>query len=241
MNTLRADLHVHSKYSIEPRFVFNTFEIRAVNGPEKIIDTAIRRGINVLAVTDHDTVAGGVCGEKYVRKKGIENFTFIKGEEITTDKGHLLGIGIEETIKPGLSPEETADRIREQGGVVVVPHPYTHYGIKEHTLTVKADAIEVFNPRFWISNISNLRKGFYEKLAKEHNFGRLSNTDAHTLSILGKAYSELRCEHGTDNVLKAIRMHRTEKIKTASVLSCYYDIAKALTLFPRFWRRQDVL
>lgn len=242
MNMLKGDFHIHTKYSIEPKFGLGMFEIRALYGSEKLIQNAISKNLNVISITDHDTLDGAILGERFVKKERINDFTFLKGEEISTDAGHLLGVGIEEAIKPGLSVQETADRIKEQGGLVIVPHPYTPYGIKDCTLTTKGiDAIEVFNPQYWYTSFLKFQTGFYPKLAKLNNFAMVANTDAHTLRCIGTVFTEIKSEHGIDNIIHAIKKHRTKYTNYTSFLSATANVISSLSLLPMSWRSQAVL
>lgn len=236
MNVLKGDFHTHTKYSIEPKFGF-ILEIRALHGPERLIKTAIKRGLDVLTITDHDTLNGAIIGEKYVKKNKIEGFTFIKGEEITTSRGHMLGIGLEEAIKPGLSPQETADRIKAQGGAVIAPHPFGGYGLRDYlTKTKGIDAMEVFSPVYWFNSIIKLKTNFYPKFAEKHHFGHVASTDAHVLGIIGKVFTKIKSEHGVDNVVNAIKAHRTECSKYTTFFRSFRALAKTVSLTPLFWR-----
>ncbi|MDD5181736.1 MAG: CehA/McbA family metallohydrolase [Candidatus Nanoarchaeia archaeon] len=236
MNVLKGDFHTHTKYSIEPKFGL-IFEIRALHGPERLIKTAIKRGLTSLAITDHDNIRGAEIGEQYIKKHKIENFTLLKGEEVSTNKGHMIGVGLEEPIKPGRSPQETADKIKAQGGAVIVPHPYTHYGIKEYTVTTKGiDAIEVFNTFYWFNSMQKLRTNFYPKFAERHHLGQVAGTDAHTLGIIGKVYTKIKSEHGVDNVVKAVKQHNTECAQYTTFLRSVRAVLKTAGLFPLFWR-----
>jgi len=176
-------------------------------------------------------------GERYVKKNKIEGFTLIKGEEITTSKGHMLGVGLEEPIKKGLSPQETADKIKEQGGAVIAPHPFGGYGLREHLLKTKGiDAMEVFNPFYWFNSIIKLKTNYYKDFAKKHNLGQVANTDAHTLGILGRVFTHIKSEHGVDNIVKAVKNHQTSCSKYSSFFRSFRALAKTVSLTPLFWR-----
>jgi predicted metal-dependent phosphoesterase TrpH len=236
MNVLKGDFHTHTKYSIEPKFGV-IFEIRALHGPERLIKTAIKRGLDVLAITDHDNIRGAEIGEQFIKKNHIKDFTLLKGEEITTDKGHMIGVGLQEPVKPGLSPQETADKIKAQGGAVIIPHPYTAYGIKEYTVKTKGiDAIEVFNTFYWFNSLQKLRTNFYPKFAERHHLGQVAGTDAHTLGVIGTIYTNIQSEHGVDNVIRAVKQHKTECAQYTTFMRSVRAVLKTAVLFPLFWR-----
>ncbi|HMV28934.1 MAG TPA: PHP domain-containing protein, partial [Anaerolineales bacterium] len=104
-----ADLHLHTIYSYD-----GTATVPAVLRRAKEI------GLNVIAITDHDEIAGALEGVKLASHYGVE---VISGSEITTAEGDLLALNIREKIQPGLSLIETLLRVNEQGGVAVAAHP----------------------------------------------------------------------------------------------------------------------
>lgn len=103
---MKVDMHVHTCYSKD-----------ATLSLETIIDTCQRRGLDGVAITDHNTIAGALA------LKEIAPFLVIVGEEIDTTKGEILGLFLKEEIPGGLTPQEAMAHIREQGGLVGVSHP----------------------------------------------------------------------------------------------------------------------
>ena len=104
---LKADLHVHTEYSMD------------CNTPlEKIINRCRETGINCIAVADHGTIEGAL------KLKDIAPFTVIIAEEILTPHGEIMGMFLQEGIPSGLSVEQTLACIREQDGLVCIPHPF---------------------------------------------------------------------------------------------------------------------
>ena len=96
---LKADLHIHTEYSMD------------CNTPlEKIIGRCQELGINCIVITDHGTAEGALKMQK------IAPFTVIVAEEIMTTQGEIMGMFLKETIPSGLTPGETINRIRAQGG-----------------------------------------------------------------------------------------------------------------------------
>ncbi|MCX5994798.1 MAG: PHP domain-containing protein, partial [Chloroflexi bacterium] len=94
-NLLKADLHVHTRYSED-----------SLSPPEKIVQHCLKVGINCLAVTDHNTITGAV------EVKRLAPFKVIVSEEILTTQGEIIGYFLTEEIPPRLSPEETVARIK---------------------------------------------------------------------------------------------------------------------------------
>src|SRR5690606_31520374 len=103
---MRVDLHLHTFRSPD-----------SLTGYDAIIRAVQQRGLDAIAVTDHNTIRGA-C-ELAERAP----FPVIIGEEIRTDVGEVIGYFLSEEIPRGLSLDETIARIRAQGGVIAVPHP----------------------------------------------------------------------------------------------------------------------
>jgi len=103
------DLHVHTRWSRDSQ-----------STGKSLVKWAKRRGLRGLAVTDHGETLGYLEVEEWARR---EELVVVRGEEIKTSAGELMALGISEWVRQNLTPEETIDLIREQGGIVVVPHP----------------------------------------------------------------------------------------------------------------------
>src|SRR5213083_3433599 len=133
------ETHCHSVYSNRRRRWFD-----ALNTPREMIESAIRRGLDGMIITDHDTVKGGLAGKKIARDHN--GLHVIPGAEVSSMAGHILAIGIEENVAKGLSLEETVDRIHDLGGIAVASHPFSSRvrpSLGEECL--KTDGVEVFN------------------------------------------------------------------------------------------------
>src|SRR5262249_53765562 len=109
--TGRADLHVHSLYSDGGQM------------PEVIVRAASGR-LDVVAITDHDTVAGAVRARDYAREHPELGVDVVVGEEISTLNGHLLAFYLSERVPPGLTARETIELVHAQGGLAVAAHPF---------------------------------------------------------------------------------------------------------------------
>jgi predicted metal-dependent phosphoesterase TrpH len=204
METIIGDFHVHTKYSIEPRML-GLFKTMPFYGPEQAIKEAIKKGLGALAITDHDTIKGAEIGEK-IAKKYKKEIILIKGEEVSTRDGHVLGLGLEETVKPHLSAAETIDRIKKQGGVAIAPHPFVYYGVGYKIFKLKFDGIEVMNP--WASLLG--KNSLARSLLPKFKFAPIGSTDSHMLWPIGKVFTKVRVtEHSVNGILDAIRKGRT--------------------------------
>jgi len=89
----------------------------------EIINAAVRRGLDGIALTDHDNMRGIPAARRYIKEQKLE-LILVPGVEVTTSEGHLLILGVEEPPKRKLSPEETIEAAHALGGIADVPHPY---------------------------------------------------------------------------------------------------------------------
>lgn len=154
---------------------------------EQIIDRSLKIGINCLAVTDHTTIEGAL------RLKEIASFPIIVGEEILTTGGEIIGLFLTTEIPGGLSPEETVRRIKSQGGLVCIPHPYDALRLSAsrdsmfESLMPEIDIIEVFNARCLLPSATDKAWQLAQKYGKPMSAG----SDAHSPQEIGNAYVEM--------------------------------------------------
>jgi predicted metal-dependent phosphoesterase TrpH len=190
---LRFDLHVHSDYSPDGH-----------SSVEDILRAARKKGLDGVAITDHDTTAGGVKALE-VADKVAPGLLVIPGQEISTKAGHLIVLGITKSIPKGLSAKDTIAMAHELGGTVVVPHPdqRTRHGMP---IPHGADAVEVYNSRyiFGYHNLMTSRKVGKRKMPA------VAGSDAHVASMVGQAVTEVAAaQRDVPSVLKAIREGKT--------------------------------
>lgn len=190
---MRFDLHVHSNCS------------DGRDSVETILRAALRRGLFGLSITDHDTLRGSEKAMKIIREEGLD-LVLIPGAEVTTSEGHLLCLGIEELPPRGLSPEETADLVRGQGGITIVPHPYHPF---RHAIgrIPDCDAVEVYNSKhlFGIAN-ARARMG-----ARRRHLPMVAGSDSHFAATVGLGVTEIPATDAQEAVA-AIRVGRTRVI-----------------------------
>ena len=180
----RADTHVHTKYSGFTRYKLAQFP-ESISEPEMVVKAAIKKGLDVLCITDHDTIAGALKVQKYANY--LKEIEIVIGEEVSTTEGEMIGLFLQERIEPGLSAEETAQSIHDQGGIVIAPHPFSPHchclGNKVQYLDL--DGIEVFNAihRDPYSNVLAIRKN------ASCGKARTGGSDAHSVEMVGNAYT----------------------------------------------------
>ncbi|MBW2977454.1 PHP domain-containing protein [Candidatus Woesearchaeota archaeon] len=163
---MKYDLHIHTKYS-----PCSTLK------PHILLKPAIKKGLDGIAVADHNTIKGSLAVKKLNKNK---DFEVIVGEEIKTDKGEILAYYLTEEIEPG-NFEEVLEKIKQQNALAVIAHPFT-VGITRKKTKInfskiknKIDGIETFNAR----NIFNHSNKKAELLAKKLNLAQIAGSDAH--------------------------------------------------------------
>ncbi|QXO93565.1 PHP domain-containing protein [Methanospirillum purgamenti] len=159
-----ADFHIHSKYSYD-----------SLLSPKKILKIAKKRGLNTVALTDHNSIRGGIETQKF---NNDPNFHVIIGSEINTEIGDIIGIYLNEDIKSRESIV-VIEEIKAQGGMVILPHPYRGHVLYEQIIS-QCDAIEIFNSRSSIiENNSSL------ELARKFKKPFVAGSDAHFSCEIG--------------------------------------------------------
>ena len=178
----RADLHMHTTFS------------DGWPAPRELVDYARTIGLDVIAVTDHDTIDGALRARDYA--EGHAKPRVILGEEVSSRDGHIVALFIERRIRPGMSAAATVHAIHDQDGLAVAVHPFWRtqrrmrggpvHGVGWLAAELEFDAVEVENatPGFYVFN----------RLARRLNMGlgsaELGGSDAHILDAVGRAFTE---------------------------------------------------
>jgi predicted metal-dependent phosphoesterase TrpH len=198
---LKADLHVHTKWSVDSNMSY-----------DQLIDACKRNGINCIAIADHGTTKGAKAVSK------IAPFKVIVCEEIRTPYGEILGMFLQEDIPNKISVEETVKAIRQQGGLICIPHPYDRVRPSAfrnakvlEPLADSADIIEVFNSRSLYPGIA----GKARDLALRHNKIMSVGTDAHSPSEIGYAYVEMEDFNSKEEFLSVLSRAKLHGRKTS--------------------------
>jgi predicted metal-dependent phosphoesterase TrpH len=172
------DLHCHTDASFD-----------ALASPESIVHAAASRGLTHLAITDHDRIDGALRG----RDAAPAGLSVIVGEECKTLDGDLICLFLERAVAPGRPAAETIADVRDQGGLVGIPHPFDRFRnslLREArlaTLAEQVDWVEVHNARVVGGNGNEQAAAF----AREHGKPGVAVSDAHSTLEVGVAYTIL--------------------------------------------------
>jgi predicted metal-dependent phosphoesterase TrpH len=161
--------------------------------PRELVDYARATSLDVIAVTDHDTIEGALRAADHAAGSKLQ---VVIGEEVSSRDGHIVALFIERRIRPGMTAAATVHAIHEQGGIAVAVHPFWRtqrrtrsgpvHGVGWLAAELAFDAIEVENatPGFYVFN----------QMARRLNLGlgsaEVGGSDAHILDAIGRAYTE---------------------------------------------------
>ncbi len=186
---LKADLHIHTRYSMDCSTTL-----------EQVINECQKKDINCVAIADHGAIDGAL------RMKEVAPFPVIVAEEILTTRGEIMGMFLEELVPSGLSMEESITRIKAQGGLLCIPHPFDmvrQSALNSDTIekiVEQIDVLEVFNARSLLLSSSNKSRTF----AKKYGIPGSAGSDAHNAAEIGNVYVEMREFDGKADFLKAL-------------------------------------
>ena len=188
---MRFDLHIHSCNSHD-----------CLLQVDDILKQAVKTGLDGIAITDHNTVAGSLQARARAKELNLP-LIVLPGMEVSTTKGHLLVLGITENIPYGLSPEKTIEMVRENGGVAIPSHPFKMKGIGRVD-GLDVDGIETFNSSCMFGENTKAKK-----MAQSLGKCEVGGSDSHLLDTIGFGITEIHAEPNEKAVLKAIREGKT--------------------------------
>jgi predicted metal-dependent phosphoesterase TrpH len=174
---VRVDLHSHTMHSGDSTTTYDEIE-----------QAVVEVGLDVLCITDHNALRGAV------ELAGRLPCRVVVGEELRTHHGEVIGLFLSERVPAGVTPREAAERIRAQGGVVYVPHPFdpvrrnlARPALDDLVGAGLVDAIEAFNAKTSLGHL-NAQAAEY---AADHGLPAGAGSDAHVPEALGSAYVEM--------------------------------------------------
>ena len=188
-----VDLHMHTDHSWD-----------CATPVEHLLATARDRGLGAIAITDHNEVSGALDAARKAHDYGVK---VIVAEEVkTAEQGEVIGLFIEEKIPRGMSMAETIAAIRDQGGLVYVPHPFDRlHSVPdyEHLLDIveEIDILEVFNPRVALTAFNEEA----ERFATKYRIVPWAGSDSHVAQGLGSVMIRVHDFDGPGEFLEAMR------------------------------------
>jgi len=191
---VRVDLHSHTMWSGD-----------STTTPDEVEEAVVEAGIDVLCITDHNAIRGAVeLAERLPCR-------VVVGEELRTHAGEIIGLFLTERIPFGTPPADAAVAIREQGGVVYVPHPFDpmRRNMAEPALYELAhagllDAVETINAKTSLTSLNRRAAEF----AAEFDLAAGAGSDAHVPLALGAAYVEMPDFDGPHDFVAKLRQGR---------------------------------
>ena len=204
-----ADLHIHTIYSYD-----GTAPVTAV------LTRARQIGLDVIAITDHDEIAGSLKALELAPAFGVE---VIPGMEVTTDEGDLLALNITKKIERNLTLIETVLKVSDLGGFCIAPHPMANgigmrslsaYSIAKalHKTAVAQTliAIETYNA----TSLDRTSNHYARILADWLDITPTASSDAHVVEAIGLGATEFD-GHTAQDLLTALQngniRHRKQK------------------------------
>lgn len=197
-------------------------------------------GLRAIAITDHNTLEGSRFARAMAEEYAYD-FEVIPGEEVTCRTGHVIGLFIEEEVRPGMSARDTIRAIEEQGGIAIIPHPFSKQGvfgpfgrsgIAEAINDLAFHALEVYNS---LPYLHWANKTAAKVLAAGHGIAATGGSDAHVLEAVGKGYTIYRGTTAND-LKRSILDLETRAAADRQGLSIAWRLARR---YPEIRRMQE--
>jgi predicted metal-dependent phosphoesterase TrpH len=188
-----VDLHMHTSWSSDCQVE-----------PEELVAHAVAEGLGAIAVTDHNVFGGALATVEAARGTGL---VVIPGEEVKTDgQGEVIGLFLEREIPRGMSFADTVAAIKEQGGLVYLPHPFDRMHSIPNAQTIQRhlsdiDVFEVYNARLLFEQYNDEALRF----ARKYNLTMGAGSDAHVLQGVGTGGLRMRAFRDKDEFLASLR------------------------------------
>lgn len=218
-NFLKMEVHTHTKYSKDS----------SLNKYFYLLMLKLK-GISVIGITDHNEIKGAFEFKEFLEKFNIK---VIVGEEIFTTKGEIIGLFLREKIEPFLSLEETIKRIKEQEGIIYIPHPYDE---KRYKTVLAFDEIEKNQENIDIiecHNGRNINLKYSEKqneIAERLNKLKMVGSDAHIFFELGRNFNLIKDFNNQKEFLENLKEIKLQKKQCIKISHQITKIVKVLKL-----------
>jgi predicted metal-dependent phosphoesterase TrpH len=188
-----VDLHCHTSASFD-----------SLASPRSVVRAAASRGLTHLAITDHDRIDGAHAAREIALSEA-PHLTVLVGQEIRTREGDLIGVFLDRAIPSGLGAAEAIAAVRDQGGLVGIPHPFDNHrgsllaGGGMDDLAPLVDWVESHNARILIGD-GNRRAATF---AADHGLPGIAVSDAHSVLEVGVAYVAVQGDPSNPDGLRA--------------------------------------
>lgn len=203
---MKIDCHMHTKYSADSLTSLKDFRKQCLN-----------KGIFPI-ITDHNTIEGALKYKQLYKD-------VIIGEEIKTNRGDLIGIFMNEAIPKDTDLLEALDRIKAQGAISYVPHPFDYMRRSAiQNIDFKADIIEVFNSRVIKQQYNRMAENFSNK----KGWTKAVGSDAHLPSEIGTSYVEMAEFNSPKEFLTNLKKARLTKQPSPIYVHAITKIVKPL-------------
>ena len=191
MPLLKLDMHVHTERSPDAHTRIND------------LPALIRsKSLDGIAMTEHDRF----------EPTSFDDVIILPGVEVSSADGHIIALGVIEIIPRNLSADETIQRIHNQGGVAIVPHPYDPVCecVKLHNLTNMPDAVETMNADALSFTISSY---LAKRDARKFNLPEVGGSDSHIPQTIGDCHTLVNSDtRSVKDILSAIRAGKTRPV-----------------------------
>ncbi|HKZ93979.1 MAG TPA: PHP-associated domain-containing protein [Candidatus Bathyarchaeia archaeon] len=192
-----VDVHLHTRFSfdasITPKYVADSLNANPV--------------VKGVAITDHNTLEGYLHVRRFAA--AYPDVVIVPGVEVGTTLGDVIVLGVTEKPAYWASLESVIDFAKARNGVLIVPHPFRGGGIRDAAKRIPSGlgAIEVLNP-----DSTEEETRMADMLAKATNLPGVGGSDAHHVSQMWKAYTEIDADPNVDSILKAIKNNKVKAV-----------------------------
>jgi predicted metal-dependent phosphoesterase TrpH len=179
---MRIDFHVHSTHSGDGQNTIGELALEAK-----------KRNLDAIAICDHNVLTPRT-------KTNVKGLLILFGEEVSCAEGHACIFGVKRAYPRGIRVRELVRKVHAEGGIVVIPHPFSRWrdGMGELAFKAGADAVEKYNGADPLNNM----------LAMGRKYNGTAGSDAHSVHELGNAYTEMDCAPSERAILEAVRKGR---------------------------------
>ncbi|HUY24988.1 MAG TPA: PHP domain-containing protein [Candidatus Saccharimonadales bacterium] len=185
---IRVDLHIHTSASFDCQ-----------SDPVQVAKRCRSLGLAPIFVTDHDSIEGALR-----MRKEVEDVEVVIGQEITTTRGELIGLFLNEAVPGGLEPGDAVREIKAQGGLVYLEHPYdaSRRRLQQESIEELADEFDIVE--VWNERSSRELNERAKDLALTLGVPFGAGSDAHRLEEIGSVHLEMADFEGPEEFLRVL-------------------------------------